>query len=207
MLLLNSPELFWVCTEEALPETTSTISTDLIVSTIGKITQLGELQADITTPQSWPGRYPSPGWGVPLSWGTPQLGTWNQRGVSPSKDMGPVVGSIMGWRWGNSPSPSGGQTENITFHHPSDAGGNNLPKCLPVSLVEYWVFNRCFLVKYDAQVYFVSLLPFQYNPSPYLISNNCHFPTIYLSGNHLECYHLGVSLQSQSFCLPKFRLM
>ena len=37
-------------------------------------------------------------------------------------------GSIMGWRWGKPPPPTPGfeQTENITFPHPSDAGGKNV---------------------------------------------------------------------------------
>ena len=57
-----------------------------------------------------------------------QQGTWDQRwGYPAGKDMGPVVGSIMRWRWGT-PSPTGvGQTKNITFPHSSDAGGKKWP--------------------------------------------------------------------------------
>ena len=55
---------------------------------------------------------PSLGWGVPhpdLGWGTPLSG--------PGMGYPPV----QTWDGGPLP-PNGGQTENITFRHPSDAG-------------------------------------------------------------------------------------
>ena len=66
------------------------------------------------------GVLPTWDWGAPWKghgtkdWGTP----------SPRKDMRPLVGSIIGWRW-STPPPGGGQTENIVFRHPLDTGGKN----------------------------------------------------------------------------------
>ena len=42
---------------------------------------------------------------VPQSWGTPQkgLGTNHWLVYLPGRDMGPVIRSIMRWRWGNPP--------------------------------------------------------------------------------------------------------
>ena len=58
-------------------------------------------------------------------WGTPRRDLWPVTGAPPIKDMGPVVGSIMGWRWGNPPSRGvNWQTETSTFRHLSDASGN-----------------------------------------------------------------------------------
>ena len=56
---------------------------------------------------------------------TPLKGTWDQRLGYPPEGHGRVIGSIMGWRLVT--TPGGGQTENITFRHPSDAGGKNTP--------------------------------------------------------------------------------
>ena len=83
-------------------------------------------------------------------WNTPWEGTWDQRlGYPLGRDMGPDIqrlrytlqkdlGPESGKGTGNlsgvplspapprpAPLPRGGQTENITFRHLSDAGGNN----------------------------------------------------------------------------------
>ena len=85
-------------------------------------------------PQSCPGQGgvtpchevpPALDWDTPTPPGTRVPLTWHWGTPLSQKDMGPVVGSIMGWRWDIPPPPHGvGQTENITFRHPSDADAN-----------------------------------------------------------------------------------
>ena len=100
--------------------------------------------------QSWMGAYPNWGvphpvlTGVPLSWswmGTPppisRMGYPLSRprmGYPPSRPGMGYTPPTPGWGtpcpdlgWGTPPHMCG-QTENITFPHPSDAGGNKSPK-------------------------------------------------------------------------------
>ena len=64
---------------------------------------------------------PSPGTKVPL-----QKGHETRHWGTPGKDMGPVDGSIMGWRWGTRPLTKQTHTcENSTFPFLRNAGGKN----------------------------------------------------------------------------------
>ena len=87
---------------------------------------------------SWMGYLcPDLGWGTPcpdlrwgnphpdLEWGTPSIQTWD--GVTPScLDLGWSTPLPPIWTWDGVPRPhNGGQSESITFRHPSDAGGKD----------------------------------------------------------------------------------
>ena len=67
-------------------------------------------------PPSWAGVPPRKGPGT-SHWGTP----WKGHGTS---------GSIIGWRWGTSPLPSGGESENITSHHTMYVGSKKISQML-----------------------------------------------------------------------------
>ena len=68
--------------------------------------------------------HPDFGWGTPHQQnGVPPIRTWDR--VPPSLDLGRGIPSPRpDLRWGTPPPHKCGQTEAITFPHPSHAGGN-----------------------------------------------------------------------------------
>ena len=83
-----------------------------------------------TPSQVWEGTPSRPGTGYPLP--------------LPRPGMGYPLYLNLGWgtpyldlRWGTPPPRNGGQSENITFRHPSDAGGNYSRLNVPAALKFY----------------------------------------------------------------------
>ena len=57
-------------------------------------------------------------------WGTHPVRTWD--GIPPHPDLGWGTPPCLNLGWGTPPPRKCEQTKNITFPHPSDAGGNDL---------------------------------------------------------------------------------
>ena len=110
--------------------------------------------------QTWPGSPPDLRWGTPtpdMGWVTPPHHHPDLAGVPPRPEMGYPPTSDL--RWGNPPLPHKcEQTENITFPHPSDAGGNNIRLhswnliCVFVILAHFLTIHPTCEVMYEGKV-------------------------------------------------------